>query len=274
MSVALASLRDRHAAVANGLQQAATRLAQVIPLSSGLAPARAIAVALDALSRNPELLKCSPTSIVRSVIQAAEIGLEIGSPLGEAFLVPFKGASTMMVGYKGYVRLILGSPRVTAIKGVLVREGDTFEVDEGNNRIVHVLGKGPKSQRGEVTYAYARVWYGPQESQFEVLDREELDAVKNNALQRATGFSPWKSKDHIGEMYRKTPIRKMAKTMDLSNLGRKAVELDALNAMRRGEVPGVEIREGFTSGRADELKDMLREQHEGKPATIDAEFDE
>ena len=47
-------------------------------------------VALLAVSKNPDLLACSPSSIIRSIIEAAEIGLEPTGSLNRAWLVPFK----------------------------------------------------------------------------------------------------------------------------------------------------------------------------------------
>lgn len=264
-SMALATLKDRHAYVANSLAKSQKRMQQLIPVGSGLMPARAIAVVLDCLYRNPDLLSCKPASIVRSVMHAAEVGLELGSPLGEAYLVPFKGEATMMIGYKGFVRLMLGSPRVHMIKGVLVRDGDTFEVDEGNNHLTHVWAK---ENRGKVTHAYARVWYSESMSQFEVMDRKELDQIKS----MAKGRSPWFDSKAEPEMMKKCPIRRIAKVMDLSALGRRAVELDNLQSLARGEVGGL-VREGFTSERIESLRDVLKVQTE-KVEPIDAEFEE
>ncbi len=264
-SMALATLKDRHDYVRNSLTKSQKTMQQLIPAGSGLMPARAIAVVLDCLYRNPDLLSCKPSSIVRSVMHAAEIGLELGSPLGEAYLVPFKGEATMMIGYKGFVRLMLGSPRVQIVKGVLVREGDTFEVDEGENKITHVWAK---SNRGDITHAYARVWYSETLSQFEVMDRKELDQIKA----MAKGRSPWLESKNVPEMMKKCPIRRIAKVMDLSALGRRAVEIDNLQSLARGEVSGL-MREGFTSDRIDALKETLKVQTE-KVEPIDAEFEE
>lgn len=271
MSQALASLRDRHTTVATLLEQARTRLAQVIPASTGLMPSRAIAVVLDALVRNPALLDCQPKSIVQSVIHASELGLELGSPLGEAYLVPFSGKATMMIGYRGFVRLIRGGPKVTIVKGVLVREGDQFAVDEGANELHHVLAPGTTRARGKVVYAYSRVYYTDGSSQFEVMDIDELDKIKTEALSKdRRGASPWRK--HEGEMYKKCPLRRQAKWLDLSPTGRRGVEIDELNAMQRGEY-GTAPRDGFTAERTSELKEILIKR-DAKVDVIDADFEE
>jgi len=257
-SQALATLKDRHLFVANELEKARERLNAIIPVSTGLGASRAIAVTLDCLVRNPNLLECEPRSIVRSVLHASEVGLELGSPLGEAFIVPFKGKATMMIGYRGFVKLIRGAPRVSLVKGVLVREADEFDIDEGENKLHHRVGKGDVRTRGNVTHAYSRVYYTDGLSQFEVMDRVELDKIKSESLRKAgTRSTPWKT--HEDEMYKKCPLRRQAKWLDLNPLGRRATELDDLESMRRGEL-GVVHREGFSTERADELKAMLQSQ--------------
>lgn len=260
MSTALASLRDRHVAVRNELEKARPRLNAIIPIATGLTASRAIAVCLDALSRQPKLLECEPRTIVRSVIHASEIGLELGSPLGEAFIVPFKNKATMMIGYRGFTKLILGSPQVVGVKAVLVREADTFDVDEGENKIVHKLAQGGPRQRGKITHAYSRVFRDNGFSQFEVMHIDELDKIKSESIRRSYGHTPWKT--HEEEMYKKCPLRRQAKWLDLSPLGRRASEIDDLDAMRRGELGGVNLREGFSAERLEELKSMIRSAEE------------
>lgn len=277
MSQALASLRDRHTFVANELEKSRGRIAAIIPLSASITPARVINVTLDALAREPRLLECEPRTIVRSVLHAAEVGLELGSPLGEAYIVPFGNKATMMPGYRGFVKLIRATPAVTTVKSIIVREGDEFDVDEGANKIHHVLGKGTIKNRGAVTHCYSRVEYQGGASQFEVMDRVELDAIKTESLRRAKGRpTPWRT--HEDEMFKKCPLRRQAKWLDLTggptarngeSLARRCLELDTLESMRRGEL-GSLAREGFSSERADALKEMLRAQ-EAPAAVLDVE---
>lgn len=267
-SQALASLRDRHVFVANELEKARDRIAALIPLSTGLTPSRCIAVVLDALSRDPALLECHGPSIVRTTLQATEVGLELGSPIGEAYLVPFwngkKGRkeASLIIGYKGFVKLGAGTfdpPR-------LVRAGDSFEYSLGTAaEIHHKPGAGDIKQRGDVTAAYAIAHIGDR-FVFDVMDRAELDKIRSAA--KATR-GPWV--DHRDEMYRKCPVRRLAKYLDLNPLTKRAVEVDDLDALRRGDVG--HMREGFDAGRAEELKAMLAAR-EKPQAVIDVDFEE
>ena len=49
---------------------------------------RIMRIALTAFRRNDALQKCNPLSVLSAVVQASQLGLEIGQN-GEAFLVPF-----------------------------------------------------------------------------------------------------------------------------------------------------------------------------------------
>lgn len=276
-STALATLSEKHKSLAAQLEKNRERIAQVIPAGCGLAPTRAIAVVLDAMVRNPALLECTPSSIVRSVTAAAEVGLELASPHQHAFLVPFWNSrrqvkeATMMIGYRGFVHLIRGAPNVAIVQSNLVREQDEFDVDEGENKIIHRRPKNMRDkERGPITFCYARVIYSNSFQQFEVMDRDDLDKIRTSA--KATrSDSPWNT--HTDEMYKKCPLRRMAKWLELTQTARRAAELDAFQATVRGELPGL-ARDGFTAGRADELKAMLSTQATGAAEVVEGEIEE
>lgn len=277
MSVALATIEGRYKAVSNMLTQYTDKIAKVIPSGSGLTALRAQQIVLAALTRESNryvLEKCTPQSIVRSCAAAAEVGLELGSPHGEAYLVPFKGQCTMMIGYRGFVRLIRADQDVATVKGVLVREADVFEVDEGESRIVHKWAKGDLNDRGAITHAYAIVRYKSGAVQFEVMDRIELDRIRTTALSNSRGRpSPWN--DHPEEMAKKCPIRRMAKVMNLSMLARRGREIDDEEHLRRGDMSAFIAKGGsFETGRVQELTDMMSGKATDAQPVLDADFEE
>lgn len=46
-------------------------------------------IALTEIRKNPALLKTQPESFMGAVMQAAQLGIELGSALGHAYLVPY-----------------------------------------------------------------------------------------------------------------------------------------------------------------------------------------
>lgn len=55
-----------------------------------ITPERFSRIVLTALSSNPELANCTPRSFCGAMMQAAQLGLEPNTPLGEAYLIPYR----------------------------------------------------------------------------------------------------------------------------------------------------------------------------------------
>jgi len=101
-------------------------------------------VVLTEVRKNPKLLACTPTSFLAAVFTAAQLGLEVGSHLGEAFVVPFRNNKAnrtdaqLIIGYKGLVRLMWDSEQIASLSDVVVHEKDRIEYRQGDaEEIVH-----------------------------------------------------------------------------------------------------------------------------------------
>ena len=262
---ALATNIDRMTNLSNMLEARRKRIEQVIPVAmAGFTPSRAIAVVIDACSRTPALLECDPKTIVRACVAAAEVGLELGSPLGEAYLVPFFNSrrgckeAQFIPGYKGLIKLMSLDSRVSHVEATLVHAGDTFDWERGTSpRITHKPGAGTTRVRGDVVAAYAVIHYVHGLAAFEVMDMDELAIIRDESRGKdkyKTG--PWWK--HTSEMYRKCPIRRMFKTARVSlhdhSLLSRAIEADEVADL--GAV-GKLAPDGFKGARAAEMKAML-----------------
>lgn len=62
-------------------------------------------IAATEVRKNKALLNTEPTSFLGSVMQAAQLGLEPGSALGQAYLVPYGNQCQLIIGYKGMIDL-------------------------------------------------------------------------------------------------------------------------------------------------------------------------
>lgn len=108
-------------------------------LPKHLTPDRMMRLALTAFSTTPALRKCTPQSILSSVVVASQIGLEIGIA-GQGYLIPYKDTATFVPGWQGLVGLLNNTGRATAWTGA-VFEGDTFDFQLGSTpRCYHVPG--------------------------------------------------------------------------------------------------------------------------------------
>jgi len=201
------------------LDSSKAALAQVVPRH--LTPDRLIKVALLATSKTPALLACSQASILQSVMQAAELGLEVNSPLGHAYLVPFKSECQLIIGYRGYIELAKRSGQIDTVEARCVYANDFFEVVYGTEqRLIHrpaLKDPGPLV----CVYALARI-KGSDMPQIDVLTPRDIEYAKS--ISRTSGSGPWR--DRYDEMARKTAVRRLAKYLPLSPELADAMDLD------------------------------------------------
>jgi recombination protein RecT len=119
------------------LQRSQSAIDMALP--SHLKSARMIRLALTCFSTNPELRKCTPQSILASVVVASQLGLEPGIA-GQGYLIPYKGQCTFVPGWQGLVSLLNNTGRATAWTGA-VYEGDDFLFQLGSHpRCEHTPG--------------------------------------------------------------------------------------------------------------------------------------
>jgi len=199
-----------------------------------ITPDRMVRLVCAAASREPRLAQCSPMSILRSMMQAAELGLEVCSGLQEGHLIPRwnkKGngglgclEATFLPGYQGLIRLACESGSVRNIEARIVYENDFFEHEEGTQpRITH---RPTLKERGEIVAVYGVAFFPDGGTQFEVMPRADVDAIMKRSKDKDDGFSPWKS--DYGEMARKTAVRRLSKYLrKKSQAFAKALEIQA-----------------------------------------------
>ena len=205
-------------------------LPQIIPLE------RFVGVALTALARNPKLVACKPESLLRCMVQAAVVGLEIDNSLGHAYLVPFKQECTLILGYRGLVQLMHRTAAVRSIAAHVVREGDEFNYNFGlEPKLFHRPAAAPADEQfagQKVTYAYAVITYTDGMKQFDVMGRKEIDTVRSRS--RASHEGPWVT--DYPEMAKKTVLRRLAKLAPMSVQDQRLVIADELADAGRAQV--------------------------------------
>lgn len=210
----------------NGLQRmAGPLLAQInaaIPAVMEKNAERFVRALMTECQKTPALLDCSPKSLFGGVIQVAALGLELGGPAGQAYLLPFKGEATLCIGYRGFITLAFRAG-VHNFTPRTVREGDIFDIHYGTrNELIHA----PKFPiDGEVTGYYAVVKTPSGGTDFEYLTKAQAEEHKNRyALSKNGG--PWKTA--FDEMAKKSCIRKLAKRVPLSVEWVQAATLDEM----------------------------------------------
>lgn len=174
-------------------------------------------IVLTEVRRNPTLLSCDPMSILAATMQSAQLGLEPGSGLGEAYIIPYKREATFQIGYKGVTKLARNSGDVIAIWSEAVYSGDTFRVIMGTSpSIVHEPDF--DAERGTytaMTHVYAVAELANGGKQFAVMTKAEIEAHKKR-YSRGWEKGPWSDPLAAVEMAKKTVVLRLAKMLPLS----------------------------------------------------------
>ena len=111
-----------------------------------ITPERMARIAMTAVTKNPKLGLCSPSSFFGSLLTAAQLGLEVNTPLGQSYLIPYNGKRGMecqfQLGYQGILDLAYRTGQFRRIKAVVVHEGDDFTYSYGLNAVLTHVPKG------------------------------------------------------------------------------------------------------------------------------------
>ena len=111
-------------------------------LPTVMTPERFTRIALSAVGNTPKLAVCTPQSFLGAMMNAAQLGLEPNTPLGQAYLIPYenrkKGITEcqFQIGYKGLLDLAYRSGEVSMVDAQVVYENDKFDYELGLNPIL------------------------------------------------------------------------------------------------------------------------------------------
>jgi recombination protein RecT len=228
------------------LQKHKQQFADALP--KYLDPERFARVGVRAIAENSLLLKCDANSLVGALMEAAILGVEPNSVLGEAYLIPYwnnkanrgKGGyeAQLQVGYQGLIKLCRNSGQVRDIEAQPVHEFDVFDYQRGSNTYLH--HKPPiKGPCGRVIGYYAS-FRTADSFHFEYRTIEEIeehrDRFSQGAYKKERGSyvlddagkrilqGPWK--DNPDWMCRKTVLIQVLKLAPKSVALMTAVNLD------------------------------------------------
>lgn len=190
-------------------------------------PERFTRMALSTLNNNPRLRDCSQITFLAAMMNAAQLGLEPNTPLGQAYLIPYRNHGKMecqfQLGYKGLIDLVYRNPNIQTVQAQCVYENDEFDYELGlEPKLVH---KPALTDRGKLILVYA-LWkaenggYG-----FEVMSKDDIDThARKYSQSYSSTSSPWKS--NYEEMAKKTVIKKCLKYAPLRSDMLRAVSTD------------------------------------------------
>ena len=185
-------------------------------LPSVMTPERFTRITMSALSANPRLKECTPQSFLGAMMTAAQLGLEPNTPLGQAYLIPFKNHGRMecqfQLGYKGLIDLAYRSGEVSIIQAHTVYENDDFRYELGLDATLrHVPAR---SNRGKPIFYYAIFKTKTGGYGFQVMSIEDV-RTHAQKFSKSFGNGPWQT--NFDEMAKKTVLKKVLKYAPLKS---------------------------------------------------------
>lgn len=207
-------------------------------LPSVITPDRFTRIVLSALSTNPKLAQTTPQSFLGAMMTAAQLGLEPNTPLGQAYLIPFKNHGVLecqfQLGYKGLIDLAYRSGEVSVIQAQVVYANDDFSYSFGlNPELKHIPAK---SDRGDAIAVYAMFRTKDGGYGFEVMSMDDIRAHARK-YSKAYGNGPWQT--NFEEMAKKTVLKRVLKYAPLKS--------DFVRGMAQDETIKTELSEDMYS---------------------------
>ena len=196
-------------------------------LPSVLTPERFTRIVLTTLSSNRQLQECKPETFLGAMMQAAQLGVEPNTPLGQAYLIPYRNHGQLecqfQLGYKGLIDLAYRSGAIRDISAHTVYSGDVFEFEYGfEPKLVH---RPAMADRGDPIAYYAVYHTKDGGGSFMVMSLEDVQEHKHKYSKAAgKGFSPWQT--NFDEMAKKTVLKRLLKYAPLKTEFVRAVSTD------------------------------------------------
>jgi len=200
------------------LDDSVAKLEEVLPPMMRGQGRRLIKRALLTFNRKGKDYKdLEPTSFIRCVLEAAELGLAIDGRLAHA--VPFNNKykdadgverwrkeAQLMVDYKGMIAVARRCKIITHCDADVICENDEFEHVRRNDK-TEFLHVPQLSGRGDCIGAYARMYYPDGTWHLEVMSIDDLQKVRN--VSKAKNDGPWMV--WFDEMCKKSVLRRALK---------------------------------------------------------------
>ena len=190
-------------------------------LPSVMTPERFTRIALSAVSGNPKLQACDPSSFLAAMMSAAQLGLEPNTQLGHAYLIPYGSRCEFQIGYKGLIDLAWRSGEIADIQAEVVKANDTWEYELGlNPKLRHIPADG---DRGDPIRYYAIIRLQNGGTISAVMSKDEIVA-HGRKYSKTYNNGPWATS--FDEMAKKTVLKRALKMAPLKSEFVKAQLLD------------------------------------------------
>lgn len=241
----------------------------------GRKPDSYITSVMQVLESNAMLANVNADSITGAVFTACAMNLPLNNNLGLAYIVPFKGAAQLQVGYKGFIQLAQRTGQIRSINAIAVHDSDTEE--SVLKRLTSLI---PQKVSGEVIGYVARLETITGFTAHVTMTKDELwehaykySQTYKSAQNQGKNYSVWHQ--NFDAMAKKTVIKALMKYCPLSVELQAAIEGDqaVINGDGAISYPDNEMKDITPQARQindDEFERMINAVKSGKLKKEDA----
>lgn len=230
-----AELQEKAISIRDYMQEPDTMRQLMAALPNWLRADRFIRLFYTALMKNGALMLCTKQSLLSSMIEAAQIGLE--PVLGKAALIPYGNEVQFQPMYKGLMEVSRRFADIV-ITGHVVYECDEFDITWGDNEKLHHIPKfGPEREKSAKIGAYDIWKVGNEVRSRRFMTTEEIIYIRD------TYSKPWQKSGknsiwgkHENDMFLKTVIKGHCKMEPQCIEMERAVELDNRVELQRSQL--------------------------------------
>lgn len=145
-------------------------------LPDTMEPKRFARLVFNSVRKTPKLADCTAVSMVGSLIAASTLGLEVDTPLGESYLVPYGSEAQLIVGYQGIVKLYRQHPMAGTLASNWIGAHDALDYSYGTDK--HLNHTPKLGDRGEPIAVWASYTLKDGTSDFVVLSMAEVAELR------------------------------------------------------------------------------------------------
>ena len=152
-----ADLDDRVSAMRGLMMANVERIQEAI--GAVMDASRSVQVCCTTIRKNPQILDCTPASVMGGIAEAGSYGWTIDGTLGHAYLLPFRNTkkncmeAVLVPGYKGMIDLVQRAGECT-LSLESVHEGDDYDFQGRWELPIHNYSGHPDRRFRECTHAY------------------------------------------------------------------------------------------------------------------------
>lgn len=211
----LEKANEKPEVVSKEITNALVKAHQKVTLMLGESDAtRELGFAMQLISKNNYLQKCSVESITDSVINVGRLKITLNPALKLAHLIPRDGKCVLDVSYMGLITILKRSGGCKYIDAFVVYQDEEFSFSPANGTLHHLpyfATTEAEQKNRKAIGVYSRAVLNSGENVYCFMPMWEIDKVRNVSKNKGEKWSAWNMWEE--EMIKKSVIRRHFKIL-------------------------------------------------------------